>query len=72
MDLQAAKLELVKLILNINNKSTIEKLFEVLKPENRDFWEELSNAEKAEIELGISQLNDGKRESLENVLANIE
>ena len=61
MDLQTSKLELVKLIININSQKTISKLLKVVKAEKEDFWYELTESEKQEIELGIKLLDSGQR-----------
>tara|TARA_R110001592_G_scaffold86677_3_gene255842 strand:+ start:2286 stop:2498 length:213 start_codon:yes stop_codon:yes gene_type:complete len=60
MDIQDTKLELIRLIIAIENKSILSKLLSVLRSEN-DFWLELSESEKQEIQLGISQLENGQR-----------
>jgi len=67
MDLQTSKLEMVKMIVNIDNQATITRLLDVLKSEKKDFWQELSDKDKQEIEAGIKQLDLGKRVSLEGV-----
>lgn len=67
MDLQTSKLELVKMIVNIDNQATITRLLDVLKSEKKDFWQELSNKDKQEIEAGIKQLDLGERVSWEEV-----
>lgn len=69
MDLQSSKLELVRLILKIDNQQTINKLTEVLKEQDPDFWNELSDQQKEEIKLGINQLDDGQRISLEEFIS---
>ena len=61
MDLQASKLELVKMIVNINSQKLIDRMMEVIQSEEEDFWFELSEIEKREIEIGISQLDAGMR-----------
>ena len=61
MDIQTSKLELVKLIINMDNKKIIDKVLTILKSEKEDFWLELSPEEKEEIELGIKQLDNGQR-----------
>ncbi len=71
MDLQTSKLELVKLIVNIENQNLIDKLIRVLKSEKEDFWFELTEQEKQEIELGIKQLDSGKRISLDDFLKKV-
>jgi len=55
MDLHISKLKLVKLIINIDNQMIIDKLIRILKSGEEDFWLELSELEKREIELGIKQ-----------------
>lgn len=71
MDIQTSKIELAKFILNIENKSVLEKIINVLKTEQSDFWNELSKAEKAEIKMGIEQLDSGKRTSVEYFLRRV-
>ncbi|HBH05939.1 MAG TPA: hypothetical protein DDX92_04990 [Flavobacteriales bacterium] len=66
MDLQAAKLELVKLILNIDNQSVIDKLLYSLKSEKSDFWHELSDEDREFIRIGIAQLDAGNSISLDD------
>lgn len=66
MDIHTSKLELVKLIVNINNQKVIDKLIEVLKSEQEDFWLELTESEREEIKLGIAQLESGQRISFED------
>ena len=71
MDLQSSKIELIKLILNVENESLINKLKDVLKSEKRDFWSELSDNQKAEIDLGIKQIKEGKTEDWNDFLKRI-
>ena len=71
MDLQASKLELVKLIVNIDNGKVIDKILRVLKSEQEDFWLELSEIEKEEIQIGIKQLDSGNRISIDDFLARV-
>lgn len=71
MDIQTAKLELVKLIIGIDNKSIIDKLLSALKSENNDFWLDLSESEKQEIQFGIDQLDSGHRVSLDDFLKKV-
>lgn len=68
MDIQTSKLELVKLIVNIDNQNIIDKLLQVLKAEQEDFYVELSERERQEIKLGIKQLDLGQRISLDDFL----
>lgn len=61
MDIQTSKIELVKLILNIENSDFIQKVSDFIKNEKSDFWNELSVAEQNEIRKGIEDLDNGKR-----------
>lgn len=71
MDIKSSKIELVKIILNINNDNFIKKVTEFINNEKSDFWNELSSSEQAEIKKGINQLENGKRTSYKDVLKKI-
>lgn len=71
MDIQTSKIELTKLILGIENKKVIDKIINLIKSEQSDFWNDLSPNEKDEIQLGINQLNAGKRVSLEEFVKRV-
>ncbi|QNL22243.1 hypothetical protein HZR84_09930 [Hyphobacterium sp. CCMP332] len=71
MDIQSSKLELVKLILEIDNQSVLNKILDALKSNEKDFFLELSPQEKNEIEIGLNQLNSGKRISLEDYMKKV-
>lgn len=71
MDIHITKLELLKTILEIDNEELIQKLAEIVKKENSDFWAELNLAERKEITKGIEQLEQGKRISYESFLTKI-
>lgn len=71
MDIRSSKIELVKMILNIENDKFIEKITEFVQKEKVDFWNELSLSEQKEIEKGIKQLNKGKRVEFNDFLKKI-
>lgn len=71
MDLKTSKIELVKLILNIDNDKFIRKVTDYITNEQSDYWNELTKAEQTEIKKGIGQLDKGKRTSYKAVLKNI-
>ena len=64
------KIKFLKDYINLENEETINKLENILWQKN-DFWNELSTSQKAEIDRGIKQLNEGKRFSYESVLKEI-
>ncbi len=71
MDIRTSKIDLVKMILNIENDKFIEKITEFVQKEKVDFWNELSLSEQKEIEKGIKQLNKGKRVEFNDFLKKI-
>lgn len=71
MDIKTSKIELVKLILNIENDNFIKKVTDFINNEKSDFWNELTASEQAEIKMGIEQLNNGKRTSYKHALKKI-
>ncbi len=71
MSTQNSKIELVKIILDIENDKFIEKIAEFIKKEKVDFWNELSLIEQKEIKKGIEQLNKGKRVAYTDFLKKI-
>ena len=69
MNLQAEKIELVKMLLDTENPEIIESIKNIFKKENTtDFWDELSLSEQSEIKQGIEELNKGKRVSFESFM----
>ena len=71
MDIQSSKIELVKIILNIENNEFIKKVTDFIDEEKSDFWNELTQEQQEEIKMGIDQLNKGKRMSYNEVLKRI-
>jgi len=61
MNIQAKKLELVQRILNTNKPSLLEKIDEIFKKEGEtDWWDEISDEERASIKEGLYQLDRGE------------
>jgi len=73
MNLQAKKLELVQLIINTKKPLTLKKVEDVFrKEEAADWWNEISEAERQSIEKGISEADNGKLISHEDVMREIK
>lgn len=68
MDIQTSKIELTKLILNIENPTLINKIKDLLTKETGDFWFSLSKTEKEEINFGINQLDKGLKVSVDDFI----
>jgi len=66
MDREKTKLELARAIMALDNDALIQKIWDALQGERKDFWLELSPEEKADIQLGIEQVKRGEVISLED------
>ncbi|WP_445733657.1 hypothetical protein [Mariniflexile sp.] len=61
MDIQAEKLELMKLLLNTNNPSILQSMKNILKKDKTsDFWDELTAEQQQEINNADSEINRGE------------
>jgi predicted transcriptional regulator len=60
MDVKATKLELVKMILDTEEESTLEQVKMILEESQNDWWDAIGDNEKAAIDEGISQLDRGE------------
>ena len=59
MKLYAEKIELTQMILSIESKQLIKKIKNLIKTEDVDFWDELHEDVKAEVEAAIKELDNG-------------
>ncbi len=70
MDIQAEKLELMKLLLNTNNPSILESIKNILKKDKTsDFWNELSSEQQKEIDSADIEISQGKTTNYETFMA---
>ncbi len=72
MGVQATKVELAKLILDIESPTLIQKIRAMLFEETSDFLTTLSEQEKYEIKLGLKQLDNGERTSFHDFLKKMQ
>jgi hypothetical protein len=71
MNITNTKVELAKFILDIEDPELIKRIHGLLMKEDSDFWVQLSEDEKQEIQLGVSQLDKGKKISFESYMKKI-
>ena len=64
MDIQAEKLELIKMLLKTNDKVVIEAVKNIFKSEKKDIWKRLSPEQQEQIDLGIQEANRGDQVDL--------
>lgn len=60
MDIQFEKSELMKKLEATNDISIIEAIKNIFKSEKKDFWDELTQEQKDEIEEGERQIERGE------------
>jgi predicted transcriptional regulator len=60
MDIQFEKSELIKKLEETNDVSIIEAIKTIFKSEKKDFWDELTQEQKDEIEEGERQIERGE------------
>jgi len=73
MDVQATKLELMKLLLNTQQEQVLHRIKEIFEQEEGiDFWDELTAEDQAAINEGIEQPDKGRHVSHESVREDIK
>lgn len=60
INLQNKKIELIQWLSTLNDLSIIEKLMKLRETEKKEWWDEISDAEKSAIEKGIQDADNGK------------
>lgn len=71
MDIQLEKIELIKLLKETENPSVIMAIKEIFKKEKKDWWNELSEEQKGEIELGEKQIEKGEFVTFEEMMLSL-
>ena len=70
MDIQAEKLELMRLLLNTDNPSIIESIKKVFrKDKSSDFWNDLSLEQQEEINKADIEIIDGETFDYNNFMS---
>lgn len=67
LNIQTLKLELVRKILETESQKLLDKIYAILKTEEPDFWDELTEDQKREISIARKQFEDGEVEEWEAV-----
>jgi predicted transcriptional regulator len=60
MDIQAEKLHLIKWLADINEPSIIRRFIDLKKEQETDWWDIIGADEKADIEEGLQQADNGE------------
>lgn len=60
LNIQSKKLELIQWLSTIEDLSVINKIIDLKKQENKDWWNSISENEKQSIEMGFQDVESGK------------
>jgi hypothetical protein len=69
MDIQAEKLNLIKWLTDVEEPSVIKRFIALKNEQEPDWWDEIGDDEKAEVEEGLSEADRGDVLSHEQVMA---
>ena len=69
MDIQIEKLNLIRWLTEVEEPSVISQFIALKNRQQPDWWDEISNDEKSEIEEGLAQADRGDVLSHEEVMA---
>jgi hypothetical protein len=58
-----AKIELIQWLTTLEDSSMIKKIMDLRNNDSKDWWNDISEAEKSSIESGISDAESGKLKS---------
>jgi len=72
MDLQAEKIELMKLLLETDSEEIIAQIKSVFKREEYDFYDDLPEHVKESIQRGLDDVKEGKVRDHESVMHDIK
>lgn len=67
MDIQAEKISLAQLLLQTEDVTIIKKVKAIFNSQSKDWWDELSIAQKEAIEEGLDDFKNGRTISYEDV-----
>ena len=69
MDLQSAKIEIIRMVLETDNPGILETIRKIFrKEESPDFWLSLSQEEQDEILVGFKEIEQGELTDYEELL----
>jgi len=67
MDIQSTKLDLINWLSSLTDESIISKLYAIKNNNTKDWYDDLTKAERQNIQKGLNDLNNGNIHSNEEV-----
>ena len=71
MDTKTLKIELTRLILETEDPDLLNRILKDLKKEKADFWLDLSEDQKAEVEISREQIKKGETEDWDSIIKRV-
>ena len=68
MNIEATKLELMHLLLQTQKETLLAKIKKVFEDEQVDWWDEMDEEERKEVETGLVEADKGKLKSHDKVM----
>ncbi|HLS29298.1 MAG TPA: hypothetical protein VK021_00430 [Flavobacteriaceae bacterium] len=72
MDTEVTKMEIIRLLLNTNDKNLLLRVKHLFQNESKDWWDNLNKEERKEIEKGLQQADRGELKSHKEVLTHFD
>ena len=71
MDTKTLSIELIRLIREKENPDLLNRILKDLKKERTDFWLDLSDDQKAEVEISRKQVKNGETEDWDSIIKRV-
>jgi flagellar basal body rod protein FlgB len=68
MDIEATKLELMRLLLQTQKETVLAKIKTIFEEEGADWWDDMDQEEKEQLAIGLQQAESGNTVSLEEAM----
>ncbi|CAG5078958.1 hypothetical protein [Parvicella tangerina] len=65
------KYSIIELISSINDESKLRKIYQSISSESKDWWDELTEEQKASVERGVEDIKHGRVTPHETVMSEI-
>ncbi|MVN19941.1 hypothetical protein [Mucilaginibacter arboris] len=72
MNIEAEKIELLKLILETEDEAVIQEIKSVFKKQELDFWNQLPDSVKVSINRGIEDVEAGRTQKHDQVMQELK
>lgn len=72
MDILTEKLQLIEWLARLNNTAVLKEFIALKKEQEKDWWDQIGDDEKSEIEEGLSQADRGEVLTHKEVMNNYQ